>query len=60
MNFFKKNKEEKSTKNKKQYRVLSAYNIWTGEVEKLNMVTDEKGLSNLVVNGFEDLKIEEI
>jgi len=45
---------------KKQYRVTKCFNIWTGEYEKMNLITDKSGLSNLVVNGFEELEAEEI
>lgn len=45
---------------KKQYRVTKGFNIWTGEYEEINLITDKLGLSNLVVNGFEELEVEEI
>ena len=43
----------------KMYRVIRGYNIWTEEWEEIDTIIDAKGLSNMVVNGYEDLEIEE-
>ena len=53
-------KKQKVTTTKKQFRVLRGYNIWTQEIEEIDLVTDEVGLSNIIVNGLVDLEVEEI
>ncbi len=47
-------------KTEKLYRVIKVFNIYTGEEEKVNEITTEQGLKNMVVNGFEILESEEI
>lgn len=44
----------------KMFRVTKWYNIWAEEWEEVDFIMDEKGLSNLVVNGYEDLEYEEV
>ncbi len=58
MNIFKKNR--KSNKENKSYKITKVFNIWANAYENVNFITDSKGLSNLVVNGFEVIEIEEI
>lgn len=44
----------------KMYRVIRGYNIWTEEWEEINTIVDMKGLSNMAMNGLENLEIERI
>lgn len=53
-------RQNKETKTQKQFRVIKGYNIWTGEIEEINLITDEVGLGNIVMNGLVDLEVEEI
>jgi hypothetical protein len=47
-------------KKEKLYKVTKVFNIYSGEEEEVNEITNQQGLKNMVVNGFEILESEEI
>ena len=42
------------------YKITKIFNVWTGTTEEVNIITDKKGIANLVVSGLEIEEYEKI
>lgn len=58
MNIFRKNR--KNNKENKSYKITKVFNLWANEYEDVDIITDSQGVTNMIVHGFDIIKIEEI